>query len=216
MAVTADHGEGLGEHGQPYHSTDLYNSQIRVPLVIAGPGVTVGGRLEPVGLVDLAPTLLELAGFTPPAMPEMDGRSLADLLTGKRADDPDGGFAYSEMVVDRNVAEARRALIRGRWKLIESKKGVELYDLRTDPTERRDQAKDPSLPTVLAPMRAALVERRKLDRVPACACGRRGPAGLGRSAPARAARLRSPGARARTTARSRSGSDRRARSRPRR
>lgn len=173
VVVTADHGEGLGDHGQPYHSTDLYNSQIRVPLVIAGPGVSAGHRLEPVGLVDLAPTLLELAGFQPPGMPDMDGRSLASLLTGKQADDPDGGFAYSEMVVDRNVAEARRALVRGRWKLIESGKGVELYDLRVDPTERHDLAKDPSLPTVLAPMRAALAARRLLDRAPAFAFGRR-------------------------------------------
>ncbi len=173
VVVTADHGEGLGDHGQPYHSTDLYNSQIRVPLVITGPGVIVGRRLEPVGLVDLAPTLLELAGFVAPGLPEMDGHSLAALLTGQRADQPDGGFAYSEMVVDRNVAEARRALIRGRWKLIESNKGDELYDLRLDPTERHDLAADPSPPTSLAPMRAALADRRTLDRVPAFAFGRR-------------------------------------------
>ncbi len=173
IAVTADHGEGLGDHGAPYHSTDLYNSQIRVPLVIVGPAVTAGRRIEPVGLVDLAPTLLELAGFQPPGMPEMDGRSLADLLTGRRAEDPDGGFAYSEMVPDRNVAEPRRALIRGRWKLIESNKGTELYDLRVDPGERRNLALDPSPPTTLAPLRAALAARRRLDRDPAFAFGRR-------------------------------------------
>jgi hypothetical protein len=126
IAITADHGEGFGDHGAPYHSTDLYNSQIRVPLVIAGPGVVPGRRLEPVGLADVAPTLLELAGYRAPGLPEMDGRSVADLLTGRSADDPDGGFAYSEMVPDRHVAEARRALVTGRWKLIESKKGVEL------------------------------------------------------------------------------------------
>ena len=42
VIVTADHGEALGEHGQPYHSTDLYDSQIQVPLVIAGPGIRTG------------------------------------------------------------------------------------------------------------------------------------------------------------------------------
>ena len=48
MIVTADHGEALGEHGQPYHSTDLYNSQIHVPLVIAGPGIRPGRVAETV------------------------------------------------------------------------------------------------------------------------------------------------------------------------
>ena len=173
IAVTADHGEGLGDHGAPYHSTDLYNSQIRVPLVIVGPTVVAGHRLEPVGLVDLAPTLLELAGFRPPAMPEMDGRSLADLVTGRRADEPEAGFAYAEMVPDRNVAEPRRALVRGRWKLIESSKGTELYDVRADPTERHNLALAAAPPPVLAELRAAIAARRKLDREPAFAFGRR-------------------------------------------
>lgn len=172
IAVTADHGEGLGDHGAPYHSTDLYNAQIRVPLVITGPGLTPGRRAEPVGLVDLAPTLLELAGYRPPGMPEMDGRSLAALLTGARPDEPEGGFAYAEMVQDRNVPESRRALIRGRWKLIESRRGTELYDLRTDPNERRNLAGDPAPPAELAPLRARLAERRLLDATPAFAFGR--------------------------------------------
>jgi Sulfatase len=173
IVVTADHGEGLGDHGAPYHSTDLYNSQIRVPLVIAGPGVTPGRRLEPVGLVDLAPTILDLAGFQPPAMPEMDGRSLADLLTGRRADDPDAGFAYAEMVPDRNVASPARALVRGRWKLLETSRGTELYDLRTDPGELHDLALAAVPPAMLAAMQIELLARRRLDLEPAFAFGRR-------------------------------------------
>src|SRR5262249_34724138 len=59
VIVTADHGEGLGEHGHPYHSTDLYDSQTHVPLVIAGPGIKSGRVAETVSLVDLVPTVLE-------------------------------------------------------------------------------------------------------------------------------------------------------------
>ena len=66
IILLSDHGEGLGDHGQPYHSTDLYNSQIRVPLVIAGPGVKPAHIPETVSLTDLTPTVLELAGFEPP------------------------------------------------------------------------------------------------------------------------------------------------------
>src|SRR5690606_35942167 len=65
VVVTSDHGEALGDHGQPYHSTDLYNSQIRVPFVIAGPGIKPLRIHETVSLTDLTPTLLELAGFDP-------------------------------------------------------------------------------------------------------------------------------------------------------
>ncbi|HVV83875.1 MAG TPA: sulfatase-like hydrolase/transferase, partial [Kofleriaceae bacterium] len=172
IVVTADHGEGLGDHGAAYHSTDLYDSQTHVPLVIAGPGIVAGRHDEVVGLVDLAPTLLELGGFLPPGMPEMDGRSLADLLTGRRVDAPDGGFAYSEMVPDRNVSTARRSLVIGRYKLIESPHSTELYDVRADPGEHHDLATEPSPPPALAELRAALTTRRKLDRIPAFAFAR--------------------------------------------
>lgn len=174
VAVTADHGEGLGDHGAAYHSSDLYNSQLRVPLVIAGPRVASGRYLEPVGLVDIAPTLLDLAGFEPPGMPEMDGRSLAGLVTGARKDEPDGGLAYAEMVLDRFVSRRQRALVRGRWKIIETGGRVELYDVRADPGERRDLARDPSVPAgVLDRMRAELAARRALDARPAFVTARR-------------------------------------------
>src|SRR5690348_10670670 len=55
VIVTADHGEALGEHGHDYHSTDLYNSQLRVPLVIAGPGIRHQVVPETVSLLDLVP-----------------------------------------------------------------------------------------------------------------------------------------------------------------
>ena len=74
VIVTADHGEALGDHGQPHHGTDLYNTQLRVPLVIAGPGISARRIQETVSLTDLAPTVLDLAGFAPPVDPGFDGK----------------------------------------------------------------------------------------------------------------------------------------------
>lgn len=135
VIVTADHGEALGEHGQPNHSTDLYNSQIRVPLVVAGPGIKPNHIMEKVSLTDLVPTLVELAGFEPPKGPGIDGRSIADLMTGKRMDAVDGGSAFAAMIKDRSNPGGVTAIVSGRWKLIDIGGVFELYDLHSDPNE---------------------------------------------------------------------------------
>ncbi len=63
LVVTSDHGEGLGEHGELLHGFFTYESTLRVPLILRGPGVRPGTRLSGVmGLVDLYPTILELVG----------------------------------------------------------------------------------------------------------------------------------------------------------
>ena len=136
IIVSADHGEALGDHGQPYHSTDLYDSQIQVPLVIAGPGIKPGRIAETVSLTDLVPTVLELAGFLPPHGRAIDGTSFADLATGKRPADPDAGIAYAAMIKDRSNPGGVTAMIHGRWKLIDTGTGLELYDIHADPHER--------------------------------------------------------------------------------
>ena len=136
IIVSADHGEGLGDHGQPYHSTDLYDSQIHVPLVIAGPGIKPGRVEETVSLNDLTPTLLELAGFVPPHGPSIDGRSVADLATGKRMSIPESGIAFAAMIKDRSNPGGITAIVKGRYKLIDSGSNLELYDIHADPDER--------------------------------------------------------------------------------
>jgi choline-sulfatase len=140
VVVTADHGEALGEHGQPYHSTDLYNSQIRVPFVVAGPGIRATRIRETVSLTDLTPTLLELAGFVAPTGQTMDGRSLADLATGRRESQPDGGMAFAAMIKDRSNPGGVSAIVRGKWKLIDSGGSAELYDVHADPNELHNVA----------------------------------------------------------------------------
>jgi choline-sulfatase len=135
IIVTADHGEALGEHGQPYHSTDLYDSQIQVPLVIAGPGIKPGRIPETVSLTELVPTVLDLAGFIPPTGPSIDGTSFADLATGKRPPNPDAGTAYAAMIKDRSNPGGITAMIRGKLKLIDNGVGMEMYDIHADPHE---------------------------------------------------------------------------------
>lgn len=136
VIVTADHGEALGDHGQPYHSTDLYNAQLRVPLVVTGPGIKPQRVDETVSLTDLVPTLVDLAGFTPPSGAAIDGHSIADLITGRRAANPDAGTAFAAMIKDRSNPGGITAVVRGRWKLIENGSTYELYDTRADPEER--------------------------------------------------------------------------------
>jgi arylsulfatase A-like enzyme len=164
IVVTSDHGEGLGDHGLLHHAGDLYDTQTRVPLVIAGPGIAAARIGETVSLTDLAPTMLELAGFVPPGMPDMDGRSLADLATGARRPDPDGGVAYTVMVKDRSTSHGARAVIRGRWKLIDGPRGLELYDVVADPDESRNRAGEEA--ERVAELKALLDQRAALDKVP--------------------------------------------------
>ena len=163
IAISADHGEALGEHGQRFHSTDMYNSQIHVPLLIAGDDIKPRHIHQTVGLVDLAPTLLDLAGFIPPGMPQMDGVSFAPLVRGTQPESK--GEAYSTMVRDRSVKYGMRALIWGRYKLIEFESGKpdELYDIKADKRERRNLA--PRRPALLKQMKRRMNERRRVDSI---------------------------------------------------
>jgi arylsulfatase A-like enzyme len=83
VAVHADHGEGLGEDDYWFrHGALLHDPGLRIPLVLAGPGVPAGQRIEhPVRNLDLAPTLLSLAGVAP--LPDAEGVDLAPWLRGE-------------------------------------------------------------------------------------------------------------------------------------
>jgi len=164
VVVTSDHGEGLGNHGAANHSTDLYESQSHVPLVIAVPGAEPRRIDEPVSLTDLAPTLLDLLGYVPPTMPDMDGRSLVDLIQGTRASDPLGGYAFAAMIKDRSTPKGARAVFRGPYKLIDGAKGLELYDVVRDPAEEANLYD--ALPEVAGPMKALLDARHVIDSRP--------------------------------------------------
>jgi choline-sulfatase len=79
VLATSDHGESLGEHGEPTHAFTVYDATQRVPLLLAGPGVPAGAVVPAlVRLADVAPTLLELGGL--PALGATTGRSLLPLV----------------------------------------------------------------------------------------------------------------------------------------
>jgi hypothetical protein len=95
VALTADHGEELGEHGATLaHGRTLHGELVRVPLVVRAPGLARAGATidVPVQLVDLLPTFVAAVGGSPP---DLVGRSLVDLL--RDGTGPDGALAFSEL-----------------------------------------------------------------------------------------------------------------------
>lgn len=130
-AVTADHGESLGEHGEPTHGFFVYQPTLRIPLVLAGPGVPRGERRGgPARTADLAPTILALLGHGVP--PGLDGRS---LLAG-----PLPRESYAETLYPASFGWAPLFSYRvGSLKLVDAPR-PELYDLATDPGEATNLA----------------------------------------------------------------------------
>src|SRR5262249_7792642 len=135
IIVAGDHGEGLGDHGERTHGMLLYESTLRVPLLIAAPGRTPETVDTAVSLSEIAPTILRAAGLTPP--PEMTGR---DLLTVRLKPDPDPDL-YSETEYPRIAGwSPLQALTDGRWKAIRAGSATEVYDLQSDAHEEHDVA----------------------------------------------------------------------------
>ncbi len=134
-AVTADHGESLGEHGEQTHSVFLYDSTMHVPLVIAPPptGTAPGTRVqEAVSNVALAVTLLERVGLTRAALPE----ARTPLLPDADGSDEDAPPIYLECLASfyaRRWAPLRGLVWHG-MKFIEAPR-PELYAMATDPGE---------------------------------------------------------------------------------
>jgi arylsulfatase A-like enzyme len=141
--VSADHGEGLLQHGELHHGTQLYEEQMRVPLLLRWPRGLPSGRVidGAVSLIDLTPTLLDLAGVAPGAGDGMQGRSLVPVIEGREAIDrtrPIFLFRPS----NTEIPGEQYAVRQGDWKLIRGpgEGRRELFDLAKDPHEREDRA----------------------------------------------------------------------------
>ena len=135
MVLTSDHGEEFLDHGSFYHGHALYDEQVRVPLVFAGPEVPRGQRrAEPIGLIDLMPTLTDALGL--PATADALGQSLWGEIRG----DVPLAVLRPIVVEATNYGEPTTALVLGDRKLIryDRTRRTELYDLARDPGERRD------------------------------------------------------------------------------
>jgi arylsulfatase A-like enzyme/Tfp pilus assembly protein PilF len=157
LAVLADHGESLGEHGESRHGVFLYDATIHVPLLLKlphgrGAGLRVSTRTR---LVDLVPTVLETLGVAIPS--SVQGESLLPLLeTGRVADRE----AYAETDYPRRAfGWSSLASWRVERFLYVKAPRPELYDVPTDPSERHDLAE--ARPGVVERIAGKMEEFRK-------------------------------------------------------
>jgi arylsulfatase A-like enzyme/Tfp pilus assembly protein PilF len=139
IVVMGDHGESLHDHGEAGHGFFVYESTMRVPLIMRVPYSAMQHRRigDPVRSVDVMPTVLDLLGVPKPANAIVDGQSVVSLMAGTRAEM--GLEAYAEAVYPRHHFgwSDLRALRQGRYKLIAAPR-PELYDLQDDPTEQKN------------------------------------------------------------------------------
>lgn len=147
IVIMADHGESLGERGVYKHSSQLYNEQTHVPLIIHLPGVAPRSISDYVSTVDLSPTILNAVGLDYPK--ECAGVSLVPSMRGQSFVHPP---IYAEQTTqevspfvrpDQNVdPELKKYMIitQDGFKLIYNRDyyNFELYDLRSDPSEFRN------------------------------------------------------------------------------
>jgi arylsulfatase A-like enzyme len=155
LIYTSDHGEAFLEHGFLRHGADIHEEILRVPLIFFGPGIPVQKRIgTPVGLVDLMPTILELAGI--PAVEGLMGKSFAAMLRGEPADQSwDARPLYSEarQPIALVVQDGKKSYVKvkvpsfsvrvGQRKLIrrptEGGFRYQYYDLEQDPGEKQNR-----------------------------------------------------------------------------
>ena len=122
VVVAGDHGEGLGDHGERTHGMLLYDSTLRVPLIVSMPGSAAARRDDPVSLADIAPTVLRAAGIAVPAA--MKGRDLLGGMGRMGGTGRNGGVAASaELYIETEYPRVAgwsplHALTDGRWMAI--------------------------------------------------------------------------------------------------
>jgi arylsulfatase A-like enzyme/Flp pilus assembly protein TadD len=136
VVVAGDHGESFGEHGEHGHAMFLYQTNLRVPLILAHPRLgEPGARVaEVVDLADVFSTVQDLFGWATP--PGLLSRSLAPALRGQ-ALEPRESYAESHYVRHTYGWAEQRSLTSRRWKYISSTR-PELYELVSDPDEMRN------------------------------------------------------------------------------
>ena len=150
VVFTADHGENLGEAGVYLeHGPSVHDASLRVPLVIAGPGVAPGVDEGVARLEDLAPTLLALLGVPEAERPRTDGADLSMRVRGRADDGAAVAFAesanafhveYTALPFSGRI-DARHCYNRERWSLCAAPDGATaLYDHVADPELTRDVA----------------------------------------------------------------------------
>ena len=169
FVFTSDNGYFYGEHGLSVERRFAYEESIRMPLLVRYPRIIKPG-VAPAEFalnIDLAPTLLELAGVTAPA--NMQGRSLAPLLKGRKTAWRNSFIIeyYSDKVFPRVAQMGYKAVRERRWKYIrylELDGMDELYDLKTDPYEMKNLINQPGAAKARDRMKAELERLLKESR----------------------------------------------------
>jgi len=170
IVVLSDHGEAFGEHGAFVHGNTLYQELVHVPLWVRQPGQEGAVVDTPVSLVDVTPTLLQIAGLPPDET--LDGQALP---TAERPSEDTGRVIVAEAMYK---GPDRVQVRQGPWTYIRQLPSAEkisrarplntsrtgrkaserLYDLRVDPTQQTDLADSDSPPTQLAALRELALE----------------------------------------------------------
>jgi choline-sulfatase len=137
IIAVADHGEGLDDHQEPSHGYFIYDSTMRVPLIMSGPGVPQNKSFEtPIGLADLDPTILEASGIKSQSVP--DGKSFWKYFQSGTI--PPSPVLVENRVIHSQFGWATLSGIRFKdWKWIHAPT-PELYDLKNDPEEKSNLA----------------------------------------------------------------------------
>jgi arylsulfatase A-like enzyme len=131
VVVSADHGEAFFEHGFAAHASSIYDEVMRVPLIVRTPGGSSTADRRPAGLLDIAPTVLQLLGLPP--HPSFQGIGLAG---------PEPAAPRTRYMVAQTLLVTQYGLERDGWKLISGGAGgvSALYDLKHDPLEKIDRS----------------------------------------------------------------------------
>jgi tetratricopeptide (TPR) repeat protein len=135
VSILADHGESLGEHGEFSHGVFLYEATVRIPWIVAGPGIPRAKRIrDQARTIDLLPTVLDLIGGEIPQ--QCQGVSLVSAFSGQPVKTE---HAYLEALFPKiNMGWAElRAIRTNKWKYVQAPR-PELYDLETDPNEEEN------------------------------------------------------------------------------
>jgi choline-sulfatase len=158
VVFTSDHGDMLGDHGLVQKRT-FYENSARVPLIIAMPdGLGAGRKVKaPVNLIDLMPTLCEMAGVPAEGLAPHDGRSLMPYVRGEEAGE--GAHTFAEQHTDGTYVPCFMVR-KGRFKYVyvHGYEGA-LYDLEDDPGEWSNLVRDPDHAGVVDELRGLILAR---------------------------------------------------------
>ena len=136
VIVTGDHGEMLGEHGEETHTYFIYQSAIKVPLILKLPGQTEPEKISHlVGLIDITPTICSLLGVDPP--PHVQGKDLSPYFGQKEVVSQERYLYCESLTPTRYDAGPLLGVVTNQFKYIRTTRS-ELYNIVDDPAETKN------------------------------------------------------------------------------